>query len=135
MPCYIQISNVSREYFQRPAEQELIWLILAIYRCISCKRLGLVKLSNVFSKCCIVVGGMLAGHDQSDGELIERNGQKLKEFYGMSSKTAMEKHVGGVAEYRASEGKAVTVPYKLVILSRVSPLKARSVNNELREVQ
>ena len=30
----------------------------------------------------------------------------------MSSQTAMEKHVGGVAEYRASEGKTVEVPYK-----------------------
>jgi GMP reductase len=30
----------------------------------------------------------------------------------MSSATAMEKHAGGVAEYRASEGKTVTVPYR-----------------------
>ncbi len=30
----------------------------------------------------------------------------------MSSSTAMEKHVGGVAEYRASEGKTVEVPYR-----------------------
>jgi GMP reductase len=30
----------------------------------------------------------------------------------MSSKTAMEKYSGGVAEYRASEGKTVTVPYR-----------------------
>ena len=60
-----------------------------------------------------VEGGMLAGHDQCGGELIERNGQKLKEFYGMSSKIAMEKHSGGLADYRASEGKAVAVPYRL----------------------
>ena len=33
-------------------------------------------------------------------------------FYGMSSKTAMDKHNGGVAEYRASEGKTVYVPFK-----------------------
>jgi GMP reductase len=30
----------------------------------------------------------------------------------MSSKTAMDKHSGGVAEYRASEGKTVQVPFK-----------------------
>ena len=30
----------------------------------------------------------------------------------MSSSTAREKHVGGVAEYRASEGKTVEIPYK-----------------------
>jgi len=33
-------------------------------------------------------------------------------FYGMSSHEAMEKHYGGKANYRASEGKAVEVPYK-----------------------
>ncbi len=52
------------------------------------------------------------GHDESDGELIERGGNMYKLFYGMSSATAMEKHVGGVANYRASEGKTVEVPYR-----------------------
>jgi GMP reductase len=33
-------------------------------------------------------------------------------FYGMSSDTAMKKHAGGVAKYRASEGKTVEVPYR-----------------------
>ena len=60
----------------------------------------------------VMLGGMLAGHDESGGELIEHNGKPYKKFYGMSSKTAMEKHVGGVAEYRASEGKTVEVPYR-----------------------
>ena len=41
-----------------------------------------------------MLGGMLAGHDESgSGEIIERNGRKYKLFYGMSSKTAMDKHV------------------------------------------
>lgn len=60
----------------------------------------------------VMLGGMLAGHDESGGELIEKNGKKHKLFYGMSSSTAMEKHSGGVAEYRASEGKTVVVPYR-----------------------
>ena len=60
----------------------------------------------------VMLGGMLAGHDESGGELIEKNGEKFKQFYGMSSATAMEKHAGGVANYRASEGKTVDVPYK-----------------------
>jgi GMP reductase len=30
----------------------------------------------------------------------------------MSSDTAMEKHSGGVAEYRSSEGRTVTIPYR-----------------------
>jgi len=60
----------------------------------------------------VMLGGMLAGHDQSGGEIIERNGKPYRKFYGMSSSTAMEKHIGGVAEYRASEGKTVEVPYR-----------------------
>uniref|UniRef100_A0A8D1RDY8 GMP reductase n=2 Tax=Sus scrofa TaxID=9823 RepID=A0A8D1RDY8_PIG len=60
----------------------------------------------------VMLGGMFSGHTECAGEVIERNGQKLKLFYGMSSETAMKKHSGGVAEYRASEGKTVEVPYK-----------------------
>ncbi|MCW8891842.1 MAG: GMP reductase [Deltaproteobacteria bacterium] len=60
----------------------------------------------------VMLGGMLAGHDESGGQLVERDGQQFKLFYGMSSSTAMEKHAGGVAEYRASEGKTVEVPYR-----------------------
>ena len=60
----------------------------------------------------VMLGGMLAGHTESGGELIEIKGEKFKQFYGMSSKTAMDKHAGGVAEYRASEGKTVQVPFK-----------------------
>lgn len=60
----------------------------------------------------VMLGGMLAGHDESGGQIVDRDGQQYKLFYGMSSSTAMGKHVGGVAEYRASEGKTVEVPYR-----------------------
>ena len=60
----------------------------------------------------MMLGGMLAGHDESGGTIIEDNGKAFKEFYGMSSATAMDKHAGGVANYRASEGKTVRVPYR-----------------------
>ena len=60
----------------------------------------------------VMLGGMFAGHNESGGDLIELQGKTFKQFYGMSSSTAMEKHVGGVAEYRASEGKTVNVPYR-----------------------
>lgn len=59
-----------------------------------------------------MLGGMMAGHDESAGELIEENGKKFKLFYGMSSDTAMNKYAGGVAEYRSSEGKTVKMAYK-----------------------
>ncbi|XP_070603414.1 GMP reductase 1 isoform X1 [Erythrolamprus reginae] len=60
----------------------------------------------------VMLGGMFAGHDQCAGDIIEKNGKKVKLFYGMSSDTAMKKHAGGVADYRASEGKTVEVPYR-----------------------
>jgi GMP reductase len=60
----------------------------------------------------VMLGGMLAGHDQSEQPVVEENGQKFLSFYGMSSDTAMTKHKGGVAEYRASEGKTVKIPYR-----------------------
>ncbi|OWR15540.1 GMP reductase [Chryseobacterium sp. VAUSW3] len=60
----------------------------------------------------VMLGGMFAGHDESGGDIVEEDGKKFRLFYGMSSQTAMDKHAGGVAEYRASEGKTVKVPYK-----------------------
>ena len=60
----------------------------------------------------VMLGGMLAGHDQCEAGFVEEDGQKFAVFYGMSSETAMKKHVGGVAEYRASEGRTVKVPYR-----------------------
>jgi GMP reductase len=60
----------------------------------------------------IMLGGMLAGHDECAGDLVERDGQQFKSFYGMSSRAAMDKYAGGVAKYRASEGKEVLLPYR-----------------------
>jgi GMP reductase len=70
----------------------------------------------------VMLGGMLAGHDEGGGKVIEEwhNTQSVGqtkrkqfiEFYGMSSETAMDKHSGGVAEYRSSEGRTVRVPYR-----------------------
>jgi GMP reductase len=60
----------------------------------------------------VMLGGMLAGHEESGGEPVVRDGQALRRFYGMSSKAAMEKYAGGVAEYRAAEGKEVLVPFR-----------------------
>ena len=60
----------------------------------------------------VMLGGMLAGHEESGGELIEQDGKKYKLFYGMSSETAMNKYAGGVADYRASEGKTTQILYR-----------------------
>src|SRR6195952_5289021 len=53
----------------------------------------------------IMLGGMLAGHDECAGDVVEREGKKFQRFYGMSSRAAMDKYAGGVALYRAAEGK------------------------------
>ena len=30
----------------------------------------------------VMLGGMLAGHDESGGKLVERDGRQFKQFYG-----------------------------------------------------
>ena len=65
---------------------------------------------------------MLAGHEESGGKLVERDGKKYKVFYGMSSQAAMEKHTGGLADYKAAEGKCVEVPYKGSVQSTIQDI-------------
>ena len=82
----------------------------------------------------VMLGGMLAGHDEGGGEVITKlyktdeyvlisneepndveciyKEKKFVQFYGMSSKAANEKHFGGLKEYRSSEGREVHVPYR-----------------------
>ena len=60
----------------------------------------------------VMLGGMLAGHDEGGGEIILEGDKQYRMFYGMSSDTAMNKHNGGVANYRSSEGRTVRVPYR-----------------------
>lgn len=78
----------------------------------------------------VMLGSMFAGCDECEGEwkyeyktslgswqpIDPKNDNPRRKvslkYYGMSSKDAMDKHHDGVAQYRTSEGKAVTVPYK-----------------------
>ena len=79
----------------------------------------------------VMLGGMLAGHDEGGGKIITRyynekneyektaqgfapkiTAKQFVQFYGMSSSTAMQKHHGGVANYRSSEGRTVEVAYR-----------------------
>ena len=55
----------------------------------------------------VMLGGMLAAHDECEGTIVEEQGEQFMLFYGMSSESAMKRHVGGVAQYRAAEGKTV----------------------------
>jgi GMP reductase len=56
----------------------------------------------------VMLGGMLAGHDECEGEI--ENDHMV--FYGMSSEEAQLKYYGEKKKYKASEGKAVQVPYR-----------------------
>jgi len=79
----------------------------------------------------VMLGGMLAGHDEGGGEVISKhyaNGEatlldngnflphyeekQFVQFYGMSSDSANKKHFGGLKEYRSSEGREILVPYR-----------------------
>lgn len=56
----------------------------------------------------VMIGGMLSGHDECDGELIDGK----MNFYGMASESAMDRHKVGHREYRGVEGKTVSVDHK-----------------------
>ena len=78
----------------------------------------------------VMLGGMLAGHDEGGGEIVTRyfrtgevsktadgyediiEKRKFVNFYGMSSRAANDKHFGGLKEYRSSEGREIQVPYR-----------------------
>lgn len=60
----------------------------------------------------VMLGGMFSGYKENEAEIIVEDGEKFVEFYGMSSKKAMNQYSGGVANYRASEGKVVKIPFK-----------------------
>lgn len=79
----------------------------------------------------VMLGGMLAGHEESAGELCVKHFQtdevemiddktcalhmeekQFKKFYGMSSEYAQQAHYGGMKKYRASEGKVVEIPFR-----------------------
>ncbi|MEZ9366374.1 GMP reductase [Vibrio sp. 10N.286.49.E11] len=70
----------------------------------------------------VMLGGMLAGHSESGGEVVEQDGKQFMKFYGMSSQSAMDKHSGGVAKYRAAEGKTVLLPFRGSVHNTISDI-------------
>ena len=76
----------------------------------------------------VMLGGMLAGHNEGGGEVITKmfktdelmqdglnylvKEKQFVQFYGMSSDAANTKHFGGLKDYRSSEGREVLVPYR-----------------------
>jgi GMP reductase len=89
----------------------------------------------------VMLGGMLAGHDEGGGKVITKhyaNGEAtllnngnyvphyeqkhFVQFYGMSSDAANTKHFGGLKDYRSSEGREVLVPYRGSVSDTVQDL-------------
>jgi len=88
----------------------------------------------------VMLGGMLAGHDEGGGEVITKfyetnelehevldhshkiEEKKFVQFYGMSSESANEKHFGGLKDYRSSEGRTVLVPYRGAVENTVQDI-------------
>ena len=92
----------------------------------------------------VMLGGMLAGHDEGGGEVITKfyetdeleyevgahlSDRKRKvqqkqfvQFYGMSSESANKKHFGGLKDYRSSEGRTVLVPYRGAVENTVQDI-------------
>ena len=64
----------------------------------------------------VMLGGLLAGHDENSETITENinTGEKTVEFYGMASSTALDKFYSNNKgkDYKACEGKHVTIPYK-----------------------
>lgn len=60
----------------------------------------------------VMLGGMLAGYDESGGKVVDTPTGPMVEFYGMSSQKANEKFSGGLKAYRAAEGRELMIPYR-----------------------
>tara|TARA_B100000780_G_scaffold40077_1_gene24878 strand:+ start:1008 stop:2147 length:1140 start_codon:yes stop_codon:yes gene_type:complete len=92
----------------------------------------------------VMLGGMLAGHNEGGGEIIIKHyetnelvyeiishlekhtrkveSKKFVKFYGMSSDAANTKHFGGLKDYRSSEGREVLVPYRGAVSTTIQDL-------------
>ena len=89
----------------------------------------------------VMLGGMLAGHDEGGGDIVTQHTatggayktpegtfipyfeeQKFVQFYGMSSRAANDKHLGGLKDYRSSEGREVMVPYRGAVRSTLQDI-------------
>lgn len=70
----------------------------------------------------VMLGGMLAGHEESAGETIVKDGNMYKAFYGMSSKKANDEYAGGLSTYKAAEGREVLIPFRGPIANTIQEI-------------
>lgn len=91
---------------------------------------GIVDIGDICKAFClnsdfVMAGGIFAGSDEAEGEIIEKQYQtnemidgqsvvqtkRFKQYYGMSSEYANNKFAGGMCNYKTSEGRELLIPY------------------------
>ena len=91
---------------------------------------GIVDVGDICKALClnadmVMIGGMFAGTDEAEGEIIEKHYETneivdgahviqtkyFKQYYGMSSEYANNKFAGGMGNYKTSEGRELLIPY------------------------
>lgn len=77
-----------------------------------CRQAGDVAKAFAAGADFVMLGGMLAGTDECEGEWKSEGGKTYFTFYGMSSKKAQEKNNNGLEYYRSSEGRVKRIEYK-----------------------
>ncbi|WP_119325948.1 GMP reductase [Companilactobacillus musae] len=77
---------------------------------------GDIAKSVRFGADMVMIGSLLAGHKESPGEVIEKDGQKYKAYFGSASQYQK-------GEYKNVEGKKMLVPYKGEIMNTLNEMK------------
>lgn len=77
---------------------------------------------------CVMLGGMLAGTDETPGEQHEigrhpdGSARYVKVFRGMASKEAQEDFMGAMADWKTAEGVSLEVPVKGPVMRIISDM-------------
>ena len=77
---------------------------------------GDIAKSIRFGADMVMIGSLLAGHKESPGKIIEKDGQKYKAYFGSASQYQK-------GEYKNVEGKRMLVPYKGEIMDTLTEMK------------
>lgn len=85
-----------------------------------CKRPGDLAKAFVAGADFVMLGGMLAGHNECPGEETYAGGKKMKRFSGMAAK---QSQWDGVPMYGAEEGKTVFIDLKGPVIDTIREIE------------
>ncbi|APX72445.1 GMP reductase [Companilactobacillus allii] len=77
---------------------------------------GDIAKSVRFGASMVMIGSLFAGHTESPGKIVEKDGQEYKEYFGSASQ--FQKGV-----YKNVEGKKMLVPYKGSIVNTLTEMQ------------